>query len=44
MRRAPGNIEKSEVADAATFEDVLGMAEKELEKRVIPMLKLVAAE
>ena len=33
-----------EVADAAAFEDVLAMGEKELEKRVIPMLKLAMAE
>src|SRR3954467_4988037 len=33
-----------EVADAAPFEEVLGMGESELEKRVIPMLKLAAAE
>jgi len=33
-----------DVADAISFEDVMGMEEKELEKRVVPMLKLAAAE
>jgi tRNA U55 pseudouridine synthase TruB len=33
-----------EVADAATFEQVMQMEEKQLEKRVIPMLKLAASE
>jgi len=33
-----------EVADSIPFEDVMGMEEKELEKRVVPMLKLAAAE
>jgi tRNA pseudouridine55 synthase len=33
-----------EVADAAKFDDVMNMDEKQLEKRVIPMLKLAAAE
>src|SRR3954466_13964916 len=35
---------KFEVTDSIPFEDVLGMEEKELEKRVIPMLKLAAVE
>lgn len=33
-----------DVADAVKFEDVMEMEERDLEKRVIPMLKLAAAE